>query len=200
MYEGFARRRQLTTTVLCEMFDDRTDVACLRVEGLGAYLLLKGESGLHQFDRRAKERVTRGREIVHHDRELVRVDVLPAGPEMAPAFRKVLKAQTTPLKPRRRRLLESDTAVSLFHTPSVRSLALWTSGPAPKAIERAAMALHTQLAAAGQVRNDTIVRYYDLHASPRVRDARTGRSTGDVGKVLKGHLEPLLYEAPPKTD
>ena len=49
MYLAFAKRRRLTAEVLAERFTAKEDAAYLHVSGLGAFGLLRRESGLHQF-------------------------------------------------------------------------------------------------------------------------------------------------------
>jgi hypothetical protein len=204
MYQALALRRRLTAEVLGEFVEGKQDCAYLQITGLGGYSLLKHEAGLHQLDRRFKAKATRtNREVIHEDREIIRVEVLALDGEPDKSFRQSVKSKLTTLKPVRHRIIKADTLVSLFHEPRLRSLNLWTSGPRPEALERALLILHGQLAVetkAAGVRPDAIIRHYELGLSPRIKDARTGRSTTHVERVLKGHLEALLVDPQPGAD
>jgi ATP-dependent Clp protease ATP-binding subunit ClpA len=198
MYQSLARRRRMTAEVLGEFFEAKQDCAYLQIAGLGCYSLLKNESGLHQLDRRFKTKTPRtNREAIHEDREVIRVEVLPLAGEPDKSFRQSVKSKLTTLKPVRHRIIKADTLVSLFHEARLRSLNLWTGGPRNEALERALLILHGQLsdeATHTERRTDAIIRRYDLGLSPRIKDARTGRSTTRVERVLKGHLDTLLLD------
>ena len=199
MYQALARRRRLTAEVLGEYCEGKKDYVYLRVSGLGCYSLLKNESGLHQLDRRFKAKATRNRrELIQEDREVLRVEVLPLDCEPDKAFRHAVKYECNDLKPVHNRLMRSDTAVTLFHEPTLRSLSLWTTGPRDSALDRAFVILHGQVST-GAARNEScaneIIRHYELGLSPRIKDARTGRSTSNVERILKGHLDSLLLGA-----
>jgi ATP-dependent Clp protease ATP-binding subunit ClpC len=195
MYQALARRRKITSEILGEYLEGKNDCAYLHVSGLGSYLLLKDESGLHRLDRKFKVKAPRNaRELVGHDKELVRVEVMPILAEPDNGFKKLVKANVNPLKPLRDRLLKCDTMVTLFHEPTLRSLSLWTNGARPAALEKALLVLHVQIASAtppNAVRSDAVIRQYELGLSPRIKDARTGRSTTNIDRVLNGHLESL---------
>jgi ATP-dependent Clp protease ATP-binding subunit ClpC len=195
MYQALADRRRLTAEVLGEYWEGHHDVVWLQIAGLGAYARLKSEHGLHQLDRRFKARRQRGgRETLHDDRELLRVEVLPVAGEPDAEFRRGLTSKVTTLKPTRARVVKADTSLWLLHQPTLRSITLWTAGPGADALERAVTALQAQLAAessAGYRPADEIVRCYDLGLGARVHDTRTGHSTNQVGRVLKGHLDLL---------
>jgi hypothetical protein len=188
----------MSLEVMGGCFDQKQARIWLLVSGLGAYALLKNESGLHQVDYRAREKKQRtGREAVREDRETIRVEPLPFGSEPDKAFRQAVKSKLKPLKEVAHRLLDkADLAVSLFHEPTLRSLELWTSGPREQALERSLMLLHTQVAAlrADECRGTRIIRHYDLGIAPRVKDTRSGRTTNRVDKVFKGYLDVLLVQ------
>jgi len=194
MYQALAGRRRMTAEVLGEIYDQKHDRIYLLVTGLGAFALLKHETGIHQLDHRFMERTPRaGHEAKRQDRELVRVEVLPVGGEPDKPFTKAIKTKISPLKPPRNRVLpNAEWIVSLFHEPTLRSLEVWMAGPREQAEQRAALILHTQITAGDSGdRLNTIIRHYDLGLASRVKDARSGRSTTRVDKVLKGHLEVL---------
>lgn len=46
----------------------------------------------------------------------------------------------------------------------------------------------------GLLATDTIVRQYELGLKPRIRDARSGRSTSKVGRIIKGYLDTFFME------
>jgi len=187
----------MSTEVLGEFYDGRQDRAWLLVSGLGAFGLLKHESGLHQVARRTRERKQRtGHEAVREDRETVRAEVFALGGEPDKKLRQAVKPRLIPRRPAQERLLQkADLAVSLFHEPTLRSLELWTSGPRAQALERSLLILHTQLtaqAAGSDSRPDQTIRHYDLGVSPRVKDTRSGRTTTRIDRVFRGYLDALL--------
>jgi hypothetical protein len=194
MYHAFAARRRLTGEFLGEWYDEKHDRIYLLIAGLGAYALLKQESGLHQFDRRFKEAAPRkGRELIREDRELVRVQVHPASVQPAKQFRQRAKSKVTSLKPVRKRLLKADFAVSAFDEESVRSVEFWTNGPKNEALERAFMILYVGATAlAPRAAHDEVVRRYDVGLSAKVKDLRTGRTTTRVEQILEGDLGTFL--------
>jgi hypothetical protein len=97
----------------------------------------------------------------------------------------------TPLKSKAGRLLKHEFVVSAFHERSGRSVSIATSGPRDEALERARVVVHALVATppSDQMRPNEIVRYYDVGLAPRVHDVRTGRSTVNVSRVLKGEIE-----------
>ena len=97
MYQALANRRRLTADILGEFYNGSQDRVYLSISGLGAYGLLKDECGLHQVDRRYKERAVRsGREKIGEDRELLRVETMAASAELPKRFRQDLKAKVVP--------------------------------------------------------------------------------------------------------
>ncbi len=204
MYEALAERRRMSVQVLGEFADGKHSHAWLLISGLGAYRLLKLESGLHQVDRRVREKVQRsGREAVHEDRETVRVQVLPVAGEPGKQFRLAVRSKIAPAKNAACCLLkQADLSLSLFHEPSLRSLELWTTGPKSQALENAVLILHTLLAEESMSEPShtaLVVRHYDLGVSPRVKDTRSGRTTTRIDRVFKGFLDVLLLpESEPK--
>jgi protein subunit release factor A len=195
MYQALARRRKMTNEVLGEIYDDKRDLVHLLISGLGAYALVKNEKGLHQVDRRFKERTPRaGREVFREDRELVRVEVHSSSAEPSKQLRQKVKTKVSSLTPLRKRLLKAEFAVSVFDDDAVRSVEFWTTGPKADAIERALLVLNAQMTPNPQA-HDTIIRHYDVGFAPRVKDSRTGRSTTRLDEVMNGELG-LLVDIP----
>jgi ATP-dependent Clp protease ATP-binding subunit ClpC len=196
MYQGLTHRYRMATEILGEFYSEKTDCAWLLVSGLGAYALLKNESGLHQIDHRFREKAPRtGKETTREDRELIRVEIIPTGTEPAKSFQRAIRTTVTLLKPPRSRLItKANFAVSAFHEPSLRSIELWTTGPKETALQRAASILSAQVEAppAAATNSERIIRHYDLGLSARIKDSRSGRSTTRIDRVLKGHLESIL--------
>ncbi|HXJ55585.1 MAG TPA: AAA family ATPase [Verrucomicrobiae bacterium] len=194
MYRCLATRRRMTAEVLGEFYDEKHDLAHLLISGLGAYALFKNESGLHQVDQRYKQHTPRsGREVLRENRELVRVETLPAPLEPSKQFKQKVKAKISPLKPGKERLARTDFLVSLFHEELLRGIEIWTAGPKNDALARAHLLLsaHTQRSDASPNR-DAVIRQYDVGLSPRVKDCRTGRATSQVDQIFKGALGPWL--------
>lgn len=197
MYQALAKRRRMSSEILGEIIGEKQDAAWLLVSGLGAYALLRNESGLHQLGRRTRSKQSRtGREVVLEDREIIRVVALPGGAEPDKRFRQATKSKITALKPAHSRLVEkADLRLSLFHEPTLRSLELWAGGPRGTALDRGLFVLHALVEATAQGLHkgpDAIVRHYDFGISPRVKDSRSGRSTTLVERVLKGNLDAFL--------
>lgn len=188
MYQALAKHRRLAAEVLGEIYDEKRDRVYLLVSGLGAYALLKNENGVHQVNRRFKDRMPRaGREVIHEDRELIRVEVHSAATEPPKQLRTSVKTKVSSLRPVRKRLLKADLALSVFAGEVVRSIEFWTTGPKAEAIERALLVLHAQTIESPQS-PDSIVRRYDVGLSQKVKDARTGRTTTRLDEVMKGDL------------
>jgi ATP-dependent Clp protease ATP-binding subunit ClpC len=193
LYQALAGRRRMTAEVLGEFYDDKRDQVYLMVEGLGAYALLKSDAGLHQFERRYKERAARsGRELIQEDRELLRVEVYPPVAKIPKAFPPQVKSKVAALKPARKRLLKAEFSLSLFHEPSVRSVELWVPGPKEAALECGLKILHAQTSAGERGLPDGMVRQYSVGLSPKIKDPRTGRTTTRIERVFKGELGLLL--------
>jgi hypothetical protein len=194
MYRALAEQRRMTAEVLGEYYDDKQDRVYLLVGGLGAYGLLKHEYGLHQIDRRYKQRVPKsGREVIHEDRELLRVETRPVVGRPGKEFQRHVKAKIAALKPPRKRLLHADLSVSLFHEPTVRSMEFWTRGPREEALERGLAVLHAvAVDQSRELESVGIIRQYDVGMAPKVKDMRTGRTTTRVNRVFKGDLDIVL--------
>jgi hypothetical protein len=184
----------MTADVLGEFYTRTQDRAYLSVAGLGAYGLLRNERGLHQVERRYKERIPRsGRERMREDRELLRVETMAAPAEVSRRFQQQLKIKVTVLKPARERLVRAELLVTSFDEPSLRSVEFWTFGPKADALARGSL-VHKALLDGGQVspEDPQIIRQYDLGLNPRVKDMRTSRTTSRVSQVLKGDVETLM--------
>jgi hypothetical protein len=194
MYQALAARRRMTAEVIGEFYTDSQDRVHLFVGGLGAYGLLKHESGLHQIDRRYKERTARsGRETIREDRELLRVEAASAPNEPSKQFQQVLKTKVAPLRPPKERLMKADTALTIFHEPSLRSVEFWTAGPKEQALARGLLVVKAQVEFGMDGTNGTaLVRRYDLGINARIRDMRTGRTTTRVSQAFKGDMETLI--------
>jgi hypothetical protein len=192
MYQEVARRGRMTAEVLGEFYNARQDRVYLLISGLGAYGLLKNESGLHQVERRYKERAARSaREVIREDRELLRVETLPASGQPSQQFQRHVKSKISAVSPVRQRLLKNNLAVTLFHEPSVRSLEFWTTGSKEEALERGFLVLSAHVAGGSDVGGGGIVRQYDVGMAAKVKDYRTGRTTSRVDQVFKGDLRSL---------
>jgi ATP-dependent Clp protease ATP-binding subunit ClpC len=201
MYEGLARRRRMSVDILGEFWDGQHDRVYLLVSGLGAYVLLRHEAGLHQLDWRRRQRKHRtGKEVTREDREMVRVEVQPVDGEPEKQFTAAVKSKVSILRPARQRLLKADLMLSLFHEPTLRSLELWCCGPRPEALKRCLLVLHaTAKCAPPQSENTRVIRNYELGIAPKVKDVRTHRTTTRVDRVFKGYLDHFIFqpETPP---
>jgi ATP-dependent Clp protease ATP-binding subunit ClpC len=200
MYKGLAERRGLDVTVL----DDHRggnpveDSITLQLTAAGAYALLAGEAGLHQFSQKrgGKSDGRRG------DREIVRVEVLRVPPDDVAFPPAELRVETQPLRDVAGRLLaRPKLEVQLLHLPSMTAVRAWTDGSQAQAIERLGPLLKARVEAVrsspsnSSVNLPPVIRRYVLGPSPYVRDLRVGRTTGRLDLVLKGHLDPFLRRA-----
>lgn len=207
MYQNLAARRGLEAQIL----DDRhggepaEDTIALQLSGAGAFALLANESGLHQVSRGRKPDAS-GRS----ERDLVRVEVLPA-PQGEPTFAAgEIDVEVRPLSGVRGRLLAHvNHEVRIFHTPTMLSVRGWCDGTKSEATERMKTLLCARLSVqqAAQKAGVTAappptVRRYRLGPTTLVRDGRTGRSTGRLDQVLDGHLDTFLqpYATAPERD
>jgi peptide chain release factor 2 len=198
MYKALAQRRGLEVSVL----DDHQggnpweDAITLQLTGPGAYALLAGETGMHQFSRKLMER-SDGRKTT--EREVVRVEVLRVPPEEVTFPADELRVEAQPLRDVPGRLLmRPRLEVQLFHTPSMISIRAWTDSARQQAIEQLSPLLFARMEAVRSGAPDPnaapppIIRRYVLGPSPYVRDLRAGRTTGRLDLVLKGYLDPFL--------
>jgi len=191
LFNEFANRHRLSTEFLVEFFNDTRDHACLSVSGLGAYLLLKSEAGMHKMKRKFRQAAPRnGREKTSEDSELIRVEVYPVTTEPDKKFVAAVSANVQELKPRRTRLInQAGWQVRLFHAASVMSLETCAGGSRAEALNRAMEVLHAQVSAASSSPVTDVVRHYDLGIGSRIKDSRSGRTTNQVAQFFKGRLE-----------
>jgi len=197
MYLGLVRRRRLDA----EVMDDRRggdppeDTIVLAVSGAGAFGLLSQEAGLHILNRYWTDRTTGGKR--HEDRDVVRVEVLPAPFDESPYPKDEVQVEIQALSGVAGRLIAKPRLeIRMIHVPSMTSVRAWTAADRGEAVERVTPLLRAR-AILGSERSErasseTIVRRYTLGPTPLVRDRRTGRSTGRIDRVLRGHLDRLL--------
>jgi hypothetical protein len=191
-YLGLAGRRQFQAVLAAEHRDERSEIALVQLIGLGATALVHGEGGLHEFNRRRREKNPRsGREETHQDTTVARVEVFPllAGPPKKFAAETNLKA--TALKSADAWLLERVSwQVTAFHEASIRSLDLGFPGEKNEALANAARFFHAQVSRPAATPNaDTLIRRYDIGIGSRIKDLRTGRTTTRLAQFFKGQVE-----------
>lgn len=195
MYKGLAARRGMDFEVL----DDRLggepaeDTITLAVSGAGAYALLAREAGLHQISRGRKGDGDRR----HRERDVVRVEVLPAPIRDADFSSDEVRTEVHGLSGIKGRLLERPKFdVRLFHVPTMTSVRGWCEGSRTEAIKRLQIILRARVEAAqsdaAETGRPTVVRRYRLGPTTMVRDQRTGRHTARLEQVLQGNLDLFL--------
>jgi ATP-dependent Clp protease ATP-binding subunit ClpC len=199
MYAGLARRRRLELQVLIDRRGGvpEEDTIALLLAGAGAHALLAGESGLHHLIRTVKSRRTGD---PREQRDVVRVDVLPAPPEDAWPPAEELRCEARPLRGVEGRLIAHPRhELSLLHVPTMTGVQAWVETAVEKAKEALLPLLAARIARArdGAPASDASVRRYVLGPTPLVRDRRTGRSTGRLQPVLDGEIDFLLADADP---
>ncbi|MBI3410011.1 MAG: AAA family ATPase [Planctomycetes bacterium] len=200
MYVNFAARRGLEVQVVDDRHggEPKEDTITLHVFGPGAFALLGGEAGIHQVSRGKAHRSERKNSVERKtsaEREMIRVEVLPA-PSGTVAFSPdELQAEVKPAKLRQGRLLtQINHEIRLFHAPTMTSVHGWCDGSKTEAIDRLKTLLRARLDAqkTPAVGKPPVVRRYRLGPSAMVRDHRTGRGTARLDSVLEGHLDPFL--------
>jgi ATP-dependent Clp protease ATP-binding subunit ClpC len=194
MYEAFSVRHGLVVETLDDhrVEDPADDGIVLSVQGVGAHALLRDEAGLHQWVR-AKPEGSKRREP-RPSREWVRVDVLPVPQREDPSLASHVTVRTRPLaRVKGRRIARPSLEVSILHKPTMTSLLAWTDRPRARAVEALLTFLGARLQAAATGGADALaarpVRRYALGPSPGVKDRRSGRSTGNLKRVLAGDLD-----------
>jgi ATP-dependent Clp protease ATP-binding subunit ClpC len=195
MYRALAARRGLEIDVLSDRQggDPREDSLVLLVYGAGAFALFAGEAGLHQVARgKREEHGGRKRPV---DREVVRVEVLPA-PRAEVIFPPdELRVEVRPLTGQTARLLARPRfEVEMFHRPTMVSVRAWADGGKAEAVKRLQPLLRARIDAAAEPApgRPPVVRRYTLGPTTLVRDLRSGRTTGRLDQVLAGHLDVFL--------
>lgn len=198
MYLAFARRRHLATEILAEHpgNDEGERFVYLQLAGIGAYGLLRGESGLHKLIHQELTHDPRtGKERRKRRQEVIRVEVFPeaTGPS-GDGQRFHTSAQSVTVEEGH---FQGKPAllVRAFHEPSLNSVEAVTRGPRPEALERISQILRSRLAARGgadEPLTEPVLRRYSWGQSERVKDTRTGVSTTRLEYVLKGHIDRFL--------
>jgi protein subunit release factor A len=129
------------------------------------------------------------------DREVVRVEVLPA-PRAEVAFpQEELRIEVRSLTGQTGRLLARPRfEVELFHRPTMVSVRAWADGGKAEAVKRLQPLLRARIDAAAEpsAGRPPVVRRYTLGPATLVRDLRSGRTTGRLDQVLEGHLDVFL--------
>jgi peptide chain release factor 2 len=206
MYRELALRRGLATDVL----DDRSgadaveDTITFRISGPGAFALLVGEDGIHQLTR--GKRQTRNGKRRPADREVIRVEVLPAPLGEASFGKEEVRCEVRALVDTKGRLggrLKHE--VRMFHLSTMTALEARLDGSKSEALDRLRPLLLARIEAirkeAGHAESTRMptIRRYTLGPTTLVRDTRSGRTTGRLDQILQGYLEPFL-QPPPYAD
>jgi protein subunit release factor A len=216
MYMAFAARHGFEVVVLNDRLggDPTEDAAALLVTGPGAHALLAAEAGLHEVMRGARPaRDGRGRrtrdddETRPSDRDVVRVEVLPAPAEPRPFSRDEVRVDVRPLGREHRRLARPRWEITLLHLPTMVTMHVWSESRTDATLERLSAYLRARVDAGARAatRGDAppesmpipaalvaVVRRYALGPTPFVRDLRTGKKTAKVQRVLEGRIEMFL--------
>lgn len=192
-YRGMAARRHLQTDILAERWDEATDEVHLKISGLGALALFVGEAGLHDFHSRKRAKGARaGKEQIHKDASLVRVEVLPVGSAPDKRFNRTVETRVSAVKPPRSRLItKAGWSVRVFHPGTVRSVEAWLCGSREEALNHALELLSAQVRAAeqGRASSSEVVRRYDLGIGSQIKDLRSGKSTTRLAQFFAGRVE-----------
>jgi ATP-dependent Clp protease ATP-binding subunit ClpC len=179
MYGAFAKRHGFDVEVVDAAVGEPS--VTLLIGGSGAYSAMQGEAGLHRFtDGRGAGRRT----------EHVRVEVHEAPPGEPSESVTVLRTRT--LKGVRAATgLQLRTEVTVVDQDAERHVILASPLTRDELLPLARLLVQAQRVGRPADEDDEIVRRYELGATPLVRDARSGSSTGRLGEVLDGRLELL---------
>ncbi|MBK8001132.1 MAG: hypothetical protein IPK15_21075 [Verrucomicrobia bacterium] len=192
-YRGMAARRHLQAEILAERWDEARDEVHLKISGLGALALFISEAGLHDFHSRRRTKSARtGKEQVHKDTSLVRVEVLPVGASPDKRFVRAVETRVTAVKPPRSRLVaKAGWSVRVFHAEMVRSVEAWLGGSKEEALSHALDLLCAQVRAEEQGRAavSEVVRRYDLGIGSQIKDLRSGKSTTRLAQFFAGKVD-----------
>ncbi len=202
MYRRWAGKKGLSLVTVLESLapDGRVRECALRVEGVCAYGLLRGEDGLHQWiDRRGIDRTDTKR----RDVDFVRVDVLPpADFELRPDE---IREEVRPLKRQNGKLVKRHRVhVVLTHDATMLAVEGGSDRKNEEAVAEARAVLAARVAAAraanvtGPVEEEPtgslaegVVRRYVLSAQPLARDLASGLKA-PLESVLEGELDEFI--------
>jgi ATP-dependent Clp protease ATP-binding subunit ClpC len=203
MYRRWASKKGLSAVPVLESLapDGRVRECALRVEGVCAFGLLRGEDGLHQWiDRRGVDRTdTRRRDV-----DFVRVDVLPpADVELKPDE---LRVEVRPVRKQAGRLMKRHKIhLVLTHDATMVAVEGATDRNTEEAVAeaRAVLAARVSVARAPEAapRPDEesitrslaegVVRRYVLSGQPVARDLASGIKA-PLENVLEGELDEFI--------
>lgn len=203
MYRRWASRKGLSAVVVLESMalDGRVRECAIRVEGVCAYGLLRGEDGLHQWiDRRGLEKTdTRRRDV-----DFVRVDVItPADFELRPDE---LKEEVRAVKKQAGKLVKRHRVhVVLTHDATMLAVEGGSDRKPEDAVLEARAVLAARIAAArapdtapradeGSITHslaEGVVRRYVLSGQPLARDLASGIKA-PLESVLEGDLDEFI--------
>jgi ATP-dependent Clp protease ATP-binding subunit ClpA/protein subunit release factor B len=203
MYRRWAARKGLSAVPVLELLgpDGRLRECALRVEGVCAFGLLRGEDGLHQWiDRRGVEKTDARR----RDVDFLRVDVLPPSEqELRP---EELRVEVRPAKKQAGKLMKRHRIhLVVTHDATMVSVEGATDRKTEDAVAeaRAVLAARVQAArvpeAAPRADEDSItkslaegvVRRYVLSTQPVARDLASGIKA-PLESVLEGELDEFI--------
>ena len=203
MYRRWASKKGLSAVPVLESLapDGRVRECAIRVEGVCAYGLLRGEGGLHQWiDRRGVDRTdTRRRDV-----DFVRVDVLPpAEIELKPDETRV---EVRPVRKQAGKLMKRHRIhLVLTHDATMVAVEGATDRNTDEAVAEARAVLAARVAAARAPetapRSDEesitgslaegVVRRYVLSGQPVARDLASGIKA-PLENVLEGELDEFI--------
>jgi protein subunit release factor A len=182
MYRTFATEHSLRCSGFIPDTGDALPLSeriyVLFIEGLPAYGLFRGETGIHQ-------RKTR------HYKSVAQVDVWPEPPSMLGRLTRdqvqieaiLGRASNAGLFVRPR------SAVRLTHMETQTSLSWGEFLTQPENIENGLRALTFWIRV---VRSEILLRTYQIGDDPFVRDHILGLEEGDADAVLRGHIHPFV--------
>ena len=181
MYRGWARSRGLRAAVVAESSgkSGKTKTVTARVEGLYAYGMLKGETGLHvSLTSKKGSRAAR---------TIVRTDVLPVPDDLE------LRDSDVVLRKRRENGGNAEGCIEGITALHLPTMILAEAG------EEAVRDLLTAKVAAMEApaRGDDalkVIRRYRFEPTPMVRDEDTGLKSGHLTGVLEGGIDRFLME------
>jgi protein subunit release factor A len=194
MYLGWAKERRFEALVVDELRDDtRLRHVRIRVNGHGAFALLRSENGLHRLVESAENGGMATRQV--------RVTVHPQieGDQFPIPYNDLI-LDGAPVTVKGQFLKKLRSRVTVIHRPTRETVEVCGEGSLQES-EMLAIALlratlmakeHGLIPAPEESPWGDVVRNYQRHREHGVRDVRTGLAARSIRHVLAGKIDPFL--------
>jgi ATP-dependent Clp protease ATP-binding subunit ClpC len=197
MYLGWAKERRFEALVVDELRDDnRLRHVRIRVNGHGAFALLRGENGLHRLVESAETGGMTTRQV--------RVTVHPQieGDQFPIPYNELI-LDGAPVTVKGQFLKKLRSRVTVIHRPTRETIEVCSEGALQESeilainLLRAALTAkeNSLIPAPDESPWGDVVRNYQRHREHGVRDVRTGLAARNIRHVLSGKIDPFLMAA-----